>query len=139
MIIDYDETETRGKADFRALRESMGLTPADLGYLMEVDMDRVKKWEKPKGFIPPRAAWEQLDETRAWFDAEVEKLVQKVEAEFPSPSEATEPVILPYWRTTSYLNKNSREGGSAGFRNAISREASYFLQADGYKTRFEYV
>lgn len=138
MIIEFDENETRGKADFRALRESLGLTPADLGYVLKVDMDRVKKWEKPGSFEPPKAAWEGLDKINRWFDAEVEKLVQKVEAEFPDPSEAVEPVVLPYWRTTSYLNKTSRESGSVGFRNAISREASYSLQAKGYRTRFWY-
>ena len=54
----------RTKADFRALREELGLSQTDLGLALGVKTLTVKRWEKdgPEGFLVPDDAWDSIDE-----------------------------------------------------------------------------
>ena len=54
----------RTKADFRALREELGLSQTDLGRALGVKTLTVKRWEKdgPDGFLVPDDVWDSIDE-----------------------------------------------------------------------------
>ncbi|MDU3532101.1 MAG: helix-turn-helix transcriptional regulator [Alloscardovia omnicolens] len=54
--------ESRGKADFRALREELGITQDDLARGFEIPLSYVKNWEKQSSpYMPSDEAWEWLD------------------------------------------------------------------------------
>ena len=126
----------RTKADFKALRETLGLTQQNVADMAGVRVLAVKRWEKPGGAEPPEDVWRALDEMRgrmldmAWFAAD--KAVEMRD------SAGAESVALTYYRSQDQYDAVGREPGPYGFTNAVARLTADYLKAEGFDVEFRY-
>lgn len=85
------------KANFRAIREQIGLSQAALAEELGVNVKSVKRWESPnEPQIPPDEAWGIIVDEKDQFDLRVSEAVKAIEAmeEFaPEPLSGVQLVI----------------------------------------------
>ena len=132
--------QSRTKADFAALRETVGLTQAALAEELGVNPRSVKRWEQPgmEGYEPPQDAWDVLDaydETqRQMVDHCRETAVQARERAGHMPAE----VRLTYYRNQAQYDELGRDDGWYGVANANARAVAAELRRCGFEVRFAY-
>lgn len=88
----------RTKAEFRALRETLGLTQQRMADDLGVKVLSVKRWESPK--YPQQApadAWELLDMLMAVQDSAVEAVLRQVQVVAHDMRDEPAEIVLPYW------------------------------------------
>ncbi len=124
------------KADFRAKRETMGLTQGDVARACGVSLRTVKRWEHPDWQEPPDDAWEWLigmhDRHDAAVDAMVDQTLEMVR------KHDLEMVAITYYRDQAQYDACGRDDGPYGFVNSIAREAALDLNGEGIETEFRY-
>ena len=124
------------KADFRAKRETMGLTQGDVARACGVSLRTVKRWEHPDWQEPPDDAWEWLigmhDRHDAAVDAMVDQALEMVR------KHDLEMVAITYYRDQAQYDACGRDDGPYGFVNSIAREAALDLNGEGIETEFRY-
>lgn len=124
------------KADFRAKRETMGLTQGDVAKACGVSLRTVKRWEHPDWQEPPDDAWEWLigmhDRHDAAVDAMVDQALEMVR------EHDLEMVAITYYRDQAQYDACGRDDGPYGFVNSIAREAALDLAGEGIETEFRY-
>ena len=126
----------RTKADFKALRETLGLTQQNVAGMAGVRVLAVKRWEKPGEAEPPEDVWRALDEMRgrmldmAGFAAD--KAVEMRDGT------GAESVALTYYRSQDQYDAVGREPGPYGFANAAARLTADYLEAEGFEVEFRY-
>ena len=91
--------EKRSLAEFRAIRETVGMTQGMLAAELGVEPRSVRRWESPsyEGYRPPRDAWDALD---AALDAQrrgIEAALGKVDEIAQERGAYPKSVMLPYW------------------------------------------
>lgn len=117
------EHEERTKADFAALRETVGLTQANLADDLGVNPRSVRRWEQPgqEGYEPPAEAWEVLDRyadlRRQMVDHARETVMQAGERMGGQPGQ----VVLTYYRSQEQYDDLGRDEGWYGVANANAR------------------
>ncbi len=119
------------RADFRAKRETLGLSAAEVASELNVEERSVLRWERGragKDVTPPSFAWELLDAYEALYEPTVQLIYGQAVAEQGDEDE----IILRYWRHAGDYLEATGENRSFGFRNACTREAARRLRADGY-------
>ena len=120
-------------ADFRAMRETLGLTRQDVADAMGVSLRSVKRWEDPAEENPPSEdAWEwlyDLDEKR--FEA-VRQALCAVE------QSGAGTVQLTYYRTQSQYDAVGRDPGPYGVANANARAIAERLRDEGVEVEWAY-
>ena len=104
----------RSREEFRALRETVGMSRAHLASILDVQERAVKRWETPNDggyYIAPDDAWVVLDNARqAQFEIlESWRYIGNTIEQFP----IDEPITLPYYLTAQqfkddYPDKDSR-------------------------------
>ena len=131
----------RSKANFRAARESVGLTQAALASELGVQVRSVKRWESPEApQRPPADAWRILQDA---YDAQweaVEAAVAKAEQIRAERGEHAA-VRIRYWPDAeSYLEKSTDSAlsvaGDWRMANANARAAALVLQGRGFAVEF---
>lgn len=125
------------KADFRATRETIGLTQGDVAKACGVSLRTVKRWEHPDWQEPPEDAWAWLRDILDRHDAMVDEAVGRalaIAAELGEP----ETVVITYYRDQAQHDAHGREPGPYGFVNAVSREVALELSGEGLETEFRY-
>ena len=138
--VEREETEERTKADFAALRESVGLTQANLADDLGVQARSVRRWEQPgqEGYEPPADAWDMLDSyadlQRQMVDHARETVMRTGEEAGRQPDRVT----LTYWRSQEQYDELGRDEGWYGVANANARAAAAELGRYGFKVRFAY-
>lgn len=121
------------KADFRAMREGLGLTQQDVALALGVKPLTVKRWENPGNeWEPPAFAWDCLDEMEERRDELVAFAVEKAHG---SPAQH---VVLTYYRSHTDYSEHGRDEGPHGFANACAREVAGILRGEGYEVEFAY-
>ena len=125
-----------GKADFRALRERLGLTQQDVAKACGVVDRTVKRWEKPGWPEPPEDAWGYL------YDMH-ERLLEMTAFSVGKARELREgagagAVRLTYFRDQSQHDAHGRGEGPVGFANAVSRSTAKALLDEGFDVEFAY-
>lgn len=120
-------------ADYRALREQVGLTQQDVAGALGVKVLSVKRWEDPDyQFKIPSYAWEPLDSAY-----ELQKTV--VEAAVDRACGDGMPVRLRYWRTKEDYEKHHQHNpGTFEQANATARAVAERLRAVGCTVSFSY-
>ena len=133
---------TRTKANFRAIRETVGITQAALAAELGVQVRSVKRWESPSApQQPPADAWElleaALDAHEDVVDYGYEKAVELAEGtEYDRPT-----VHLVYWpdaETYAELSTDARHGIAGDWRraNANARATASVLRSHAFDVEF---
>ena len=125
----------RSKAEFRALRESVGMSQADVANKLGVTVRSVRRWETPApGYRgAPDDAWAMLDDALAKQDAVVAGALDMADA-LPGRS-----VQLTYYRDQTQFDLFGREPGEPyGQANANTRMTADALRCQGVEVSFAY-
>lgn len=134
------EHEQRTKADFAALRETVGLTQSNLADELGVNPRSVRRWEQPaqEGYEPPAEAWEVLDRyadlRRQMVDHARETVMQAGEWMGGQPGQ----VVLTYYRSQEQYDDLGRDEGWYGVANANARAVASELAHYGVTVCFRY-
>ena len=136
--------EKRTKAEFRALRELVGMTQAALAAELGVEVRSVKRWEKPLPdgwYQPPNDAWDVLDEARERQREAVASACEVVDAALAATGRMPEEVTLAYWLGEGEYAQFSTDAdkgieGDWRMANANARVAASVLAYRGCNVRF---
>lgn len=120
-------------AEFRAMREMLGLTRQDVADYAGVSLRSVKRWEDPAEENPPSEdAWELLYDTD---DKRFETVRQALYAVRQSGAKA---VQLTYYRTQEQYDALGRDEGPYGVANANARAIAERLRDEGVEVEWAY-
>lgn len=130
----------RGKADFRARREMLGLTQQDVANALNANVKTIKNWENPRQtrYRISDAAWEFLDcaaDIQARQVAYARCVIEKHAEVF-----AESPIVVPitYYRDQAAYDECGRDAGPYGQANATSRAIARELERMGVQVEFRY-
>lgn len=124
------------KADFKAARETCGLSQQDVADALGVRATTVKRWERPGFPEPPEDAREWL---RGMLDAhERAVLAMLVLAERRLEEDGVREVSVTYLRDQAEYDALGRDPGPFGVVNARSRDAAAILRDEGFDVSFAY-
>lgn len=132
-------TESRTKADFRALRESAGLTQSAVADACEVRVLTVKRWEDERtDWEPPADAWHLVDDAMA-AQREAVKAAEGVVTDAAADAAGyPREVTLSYWRTQAQYDAHKADGADFAVVNATARATAQRLRELGFEVRFAY-
>ena len=120
-------------AQFRAMRETLGLSQQDVAEEVGVDRGSVKSWEAGVCPIPPDVArW--LVSEKAVADYAVDSAVCDVLVLQNQPTT----VSLTYYRTQEEYDSSGHGEGRFGISNANARRVAEALEAEGIGVEFFY-
>ena len=131
----------RSKAEFRAMRETLGITQQRLADDLGVKVLSVKRWESPsKPQNAPEDAWELLDELMAAQDVAVATALAQVSETADRMGKEPDEVVLPYWSNQQdYMEHHylaAESDASWTEINATSRRVAAVLRDYGIKVRW---
>lgn len=131
----------RTKSEFRALRETVGLTQQRLADDLGVKVLSVKRWESTsKPQTPPKDAWDILDMLMERQDVAVQAALSQVEQTAMLHGSYPKEVMLPYWsseedyRQHHYVKDNGDESWTE--INATSRRVACALRDRGIRVKW---
>ena len=134
--------ESYSKADFRAIREMLGITQDIAALALGVQAQTVKKWEKERcATLPPEDACKWLTEMWAKHNKIVNSVVAQNEALYKSVNCTPENITLTYYRNAQDYRKYGRDnrgGDTWQMVNARTRAIAQALMAKGYMVKFQY-
>lgn len=127
--------EKRTLAEFRAIRETVGMTQGMLAEELGVNPRSVRRWESPdcEGYKPPQDAWDVLDDAldaqRCGIAAALDKLDEIVQEHGAAP----DAVQLPYWMNQDAYDEGHyvADGGDWHMANATNRMLAERLHERG--------
>lgn len=130
----------RGKADFKAQRERLGLSQQDVADALDVNIKTVKNWENPK---QPRyrisdAAWEYLDRALDMQEQQVAYARSVVEKRIAELGREPTAISITYYRDQATYDRFGREAGPFGQANANARAIACELERMGIQVEFRY-
>lgn len=120
------------KAEFRLLRELVGISQTQLAKELQVDARSVRRWESPdNGWAPAQFACDWLENARA---EQMDVVAAALDAVDGLPAGA--PVKLTYWLSADdYEQAHPGQGSRWEMANANSRLVYDNLQAQGRDVR----
>lgn len=122
----------RSKADFKALRETIGMSQQALADSLHVDKRSIQRWEAPgNAWEPPADAWEVLDVARERQRWTVENALEIAR----SPENIHAPVSLTYWKSQADYER-AGHGGDYQMANANARMIAAILEDEGRAVSF---
>ena len=124
------------KADFRARRETIGLTQGDVARACGVSLRTVKRWEHPDWPEPPEDAWDWLVGMHDRHDDAVDAMVDQALA--TAREHGPDVVSITYYRDQAQYDACGRDDGPLGFVNSIAREVALDLVGEGFEVEFRY-
>ncbi len=102
-MVEKGPVETRSAADFRMMRETLGLAQAWVARAVGVTTLTVVHWEDPREFaLPRREAWDLVEGMWAEADRRAAAFVDMASKAVAMAREngvEPEPVMLSYWRS----------------------------------------
>lgn len=131
---------SRGKADFKARREQLGLTQQDVAQALTVNVKTVKNWENPRQtrYRISDAAWEYLDRAADMQAQQVAYARSVIEAQSGALAGNTVVVPITYYRDQATYDRFGREAGPFGQANANARAIASELERMGIQVEFRY-
>lgn len=113
--MDGSLSRMRGKADFRLMRELLGLPQEWVAKRVGVDARTVRNWESPRYFYPPkREAWDLVEGLWRRADGKAAGLVEIASSAARVARERgvePAPLMLAYWRDAAQWAKAIRRTG----------------------------
>lgn len=131
---------SRGKADFKARREQLGLTQQDVAQALTVNVKTVKNWENPRQtrYRISDAAWEYLDRAADVQAQQIAYARSVIEAQSEALAGNTVVVPITYYRDQATYDRFGREAGPFGQANANARAIASELERMGIQVEFRY-
>ena len=126
------------KAEFRAIRERVGLTQEALADMLDVKVDTVKKWENTKYFDPPEYAWDCLSNILQAHVTAVQTAITQVDRIAEQQGALPKTISLTYYRTQTQYDEHGRDKGDFNIINARSREIGLILNRRGIEVKYVY-
>ncbi len=123
-------------ADFRAMRESLGLSQRNVAEAAGVQVLAVKRWESGDRSIPPEV-WHWLRETAKASDKAVLETVKQTMAKYGLQHKRPT-VWLQYYRDQADYDLRRSDGDPYGLANANARKVASQLGMRGIVCRFCY-
>lgn len=130
----------RGKADFRARREMLGLTQQDVADALNANVKTIKNWENPRQtrYRISEAAWKYLDRAADIQSQQVAYARSLVESHAGEFGETPMVVPITYYRDQSTYDRYGRDAGPYGQANATARAIAVELERMGVRVEFRY-
>lgn len=130
----------RTKAEFRALRETVGFSQHALAAELGVSPLSVKRWERPDidGYNPPADAWDLLDSYLAAHDRMVADTFAEVRRQAKAIGRKPDCIPITYYRNQEQFDALGRDEGYYGVANANARALAGKLRRAGYTVEFRY-
>ena len=123
----------RSKAEFRAIRESLGLTQQRMADLLNVKVLSVKRWESPR--YPQQApadAWDLLDRLMHRQDLALVSAMSQLDDIAMRVGDYPAEVALPYWSSAEDYKEHhyADDGGADSWAevNAANRRIAFALR-----------
>lgn len=123
-------------AEVKALRESVGLSQADLADLAGVTVRSVRRWERD--ITPPEDVLELLERYVIRKAKAVEAALETVERITEQMGRAPDLVPMTYYRSQAEYDELGRDPGPVGVANANARAVADALMARGVAVEFRY-
>lgn len=133
------EAGKRTKAEFRAIRETVGMTQAALAAELVVEVRSVKRWESPTApQVPPQDAWDVLDAALSAQRRGIAAALGKVDEVAQEYGSYPESVALPYWSSQDAYDEGHYvdDGGDWRMANATSRLLAHALHERGIRVEW---
>lgn len=132
---DKMDERPRTLAEFRAIRETVGMTQGMLAEELGVNPRSVRRWESPdyEEYQPPQDAWDVLDDAldtqRRGIAAALDRLDEIVQERGAAP----DAVQLPYWTSQDAYDRHHYvdDGGDWRMANATNRMLAEMLHERG--------
>lgn len=127
------------KPNFKALRETLGVSQRLLADILHVDVRSVKRWESPTNtWEAPQDAWRVLEgflERQEWM---IDTTLDKVD-DIEGAMGASRAVSLTYWlNEDEYEAAHPGEGKYWQTANATSRIVAAILRGEGREVNFDF-
>lgn len=126
------------KAQFKAIRERVGLSQEAVANALGNAVRTVKRWEDPNYQQPPADAWAYLEQALQQHVEAVNKSVDMVKQIGEKMGNLPDHVDLLYYKTQHQYDLYGRDPGGYTIVNARSREIAVRLELLGVETRFHY-
>jgi DNA-binding transcriptional regulator YiaG len=130
-----EHQETRTLAEFRAVRETVGMTQGMLAQALGVEARSVRRWESPSApQVPPQDAWDVLDAALTNQRHAVAAALGEVDRIAQEQGTYPENAALPYWTSQEAYNSGHYTGADGydwRMANATLRTLAYALHERG--------
>ena len=129
----------RTLAEFRAIRETVGMTQCALARALGVEVRSVKRWESPTApQVPPKDAWDVLDAALSAQRRGIAAALGKVDEVAQEYGGYPESVALPYWSSQGAYDEGHYvdDGGDWRMANATNRILAYALNERGMRVEW---
>lgn len=123
-------------AEVKALRESVGLSQADLADLADVTVRSVRRWERD--ITPPEDVLGLLERYVIRKAKAVEAALETVDRVTEQMGRAPDLVPMTYYRSQAEYDELGRDPGPVGVANANARAVADALMARGVAVEFRY-
>lgn len=129
----------KSKAQFKAIRERVGLSQEAVAQALGNAVMTVKRWENPRYQQPPEDAWGYLFTALDQHKRIVDDAVRAVEKTIKGHGgRKPDHVDLLYYRTQEQYDQYGRDEGDYMVVNARVREISVRVEALGVEPRLHY-
>lgn len=129
----------KSKADFKALRERVGLSQADIATALGVNIKTVKRWEQPQfPYGAPQDAWDYLDSVLATQKQQVQYSLDVIAEQIEEFGKEPKTVTITYYRDQAMYDEYGRDDGPYGWTNAVARATAVELDRRGIDYEFCY-
>lgn len=123
------------KAEFKALRERVGMSQQNVADALNVNVRSVKRWEhEAYPYDAPDKAWKLLEHRLDVQRRMVEYAVDVVEKAGFVPSL----IPITYYRDQQMYDRGGRDKGLYGIANANARATADVLERMGFEIEFRY-
>jgi hypothetical protein len=129
----------RTLAEFRAIRETVGMTQGMLADALGVEQRSVRRWESPTTpQVPPQDAWDVLDAALSAQRRGIAAALGKVDEVAQEYGGYPESVALPYWSGQDAYDGGHYvdDGGDWRMANATSRLLAHALHERGIRVEW---
>lgn len=131
--------EKRTLAEFRAIRETVGMTQGMLAAKLGVEPRSVRRWESPTNdYYPPQDAWDALDAALDTQRRGIAAALGKVDEIAKERGAYPKSVMLPYWTSQDAYDEGHYvdDGGDLRMANATNLLLAYALHERGIRVEW---
>lgn len=135
-----EHQKERTLAEFRAVRETVGMTQGMLAEELGVNPRSVRRWESPdcEGYKPPQDAWDVLDHALDTQRQAVAAALGEVDAIAQEQGQYPDHVVLPYWQSQDAYDDGHYvdDGGDWRMANATNRMLAEQIHERGIRVEW---